>query len=118
MDDKIEALLHNVPKKCFISWFDRKKTQTWISSVYEAISNFLILLILRCSLNKDFFFISNFTEDVTEALGEVNRLPNILWETKGKARTQTQVFLTLNILPLSPEFETPTFRTEEKQRSL
>lgn len=34
---------------------------------------------------------------------------------RGKAQTQTQIFLALNLLHLSPEFETPMFYTERNK---
>lgn len=46
------------------------------------------------------------------------RFPNIMWETKGIAQTQTQVSLNVNLLHLSLEFDTPTFHTEKKESFL
>ena len=72
-------------------------------------------MILFYTLNEDFF--PSFTEDVTEALGEV-QISQYYVGNKGYNSDSNTVSLTVNPLNLSLEFDTPTFHTEEKESSV
>ena len=72
-------------------------------------------MILFYTLNEDFF--PSFTEDVTEALGEV-KISQYYVGNKGYRSDSNTVSLTVKPLHLSLEFDTPTFHTEEKESSV